>query len=914
MTRHSLSALPGLTGLAVLLFLCPTPSARSAETPAMPKKIVTLEGITEYRLDNGLRVLLFPDPASSKVTVNCTVFVGSRFEGYGETGMAHLLEHMVFKGTPTHPNVPKALRDRGAMFNGTTSNDRTNYFETLDGTDDNLEFAIRLEADRLVNSYVKRDDLVTEFVVVRNEFERGENNPQYILNQRMTSAAYEWHNYGKSTIGNRTDIERVPIDRLQAFYRKYYQPDNAMVIVAGKFNEEKALAYIAKYFGTLKKPTRELEQTYTEEPPQDGEHDVVLRRVGAVGAAGAVYHVPAGPHEDFPPLQVLSMVLDSEPSGALYKALVPTRKATQVQTFASGGHDPGLFQAMVEVEKGASPEEVRDLMLDVLENKAKDTITDEEVERAKRKLAKDTEMQYTDSNRVGVALSNWAAMGDWRLFFLQRDRVAKVTTADVKRVAERYLRRNNRTSGVYIPTQAQDVTDVPPTPDVDKLVSELKSGKTIAAGEAFDPTVANIVERLKLKELGGVKVGLLPRKTRGETVSATLTLHFGNAESLKGNTSATQFLGELLMRGTKKHNYQQLQDAIDHLKARLRVSATVGSLSVSIECKKENFADVLDLVAEILREPSFPADEFDVLKRQTRDGLERTRTEPLPLAQRMLQRKLSPYPKDDVRYVPTVEESVERLDAVTLDQVRKLYTTQVGAGRGEFVVVGDFDEAVAMKGLQTVTKDWKAEVPFRRIDRPAIVGVKGESILIETPDKKSAFYFAGFMLPLNDLDLDYPALELADFIFGGGSLSSRLGDRVRQKEGSYQVGSQFQASSLDKSARFTIVASFNPTLLAKIDTAMAEELSRMVKDGATEKEVKEAKAAYLGQLKQRRSTDGQLASLIEDELFAGRSFGYYGDVEKKIEALTADDVNQAFRKHIDPTKLVIIRAGDFKAK
>src|SRR6476659_24747 len=226
-----------------------------------PVKVASIEGVTEYRLANGARVLLFPEQSRPTVTVNMTVLVGSRHEGYGEAGMAHLLEHLVFKGTPTFRDVPKALRDHGASFNGTTNVDRTNYFETLPATDENLAFGIRLEADRLVNSFVKREDLVSEMTVVRNEFERGENSPQGVLSQRIYAAAFEWHNYGKSTIGNFSDIERVPIENLQAFYKKYYQPDNVVLIVAGKFDEAKALALITKHFGPIPRPTRKLDAT-----------------------------------------------------------------------------------------------------------------------------------------------------------------------------------------------------------------------------------------------------------------------------------------------------------------------------------------------------------------------------------------------------------------------------------------------------------------------------------------------------------------------------------------------------------------------------------------------------------------------------------------------------------------------------
>ena len=283
-----------------------------AESPP-PSKVASVEGITEYRLANGLQVLLFPDPSRPKVTVNLTVFVGSRHEGYGETGMAHLLEHMVFKGTPDHPDIPAAMKERGAQFNGTTTPDRTNYFETLSASDENLEFAIKLEADRMVNSPIKAEDLATEFSVVRNEFEMGENSPRRVLSQRMAAVAYEWHNYGKSTVGNRTDIERVPVDSLRAFYKRFYQPDNAMLVVAGRFDERKALEYVNRYFGALPRPERKLPATYTEEPPQDGQRVVTLRRVGDVGLVGLLYHVPSGALRNSRPCRCWPASLDRNP-------------------------------------------------------------------------------------------------------------------------------------------------------------------------------------------------------------------------------------------------------------------------------------------------------------------------------------------------------------------------------------------------------------------------------------------------------------------------------------------------------------------------------------------------------------------------------------------------------------------------
>ncbi len=311
-------------------------------------KITEIEGISEYRLKNGVRVLLFPDASKEVVTVNMTVFVGSRHEGYGEAGMAHLLEHMLFKGTPTHPDIPKALKDRGAgrSMNGTTWMDRTNYYETLPATGDNLEFAIRMEADRLVNSNILGEDLASEMTVVRNEFESGENSPFRVMMQRMQSAAYEWHNYGRTTIGNRSDIERVPVVKLRKFYRKFYRPDNVMVIVAGNFEPDEALGYLENYFGSLPTPDEPMDDTYTVEPAQDGERTVVVRRVGEIQLVGAAYHIPAGSHPDYAAAKALVYILGDEPSGRLYKNIVETEIATNVYTLAYAFTEPGLFMGL----------------------------------------------------------------------------------------------------------------------------------------------------------------------------------------------------------------------------------------------------------------------------------------------------------------------------------------------------------------------------------------------------------------------------------------------------------------------------------------------------------------------------------------------------------------------------------------
>jgi zinc protease len=896
--------------------------ALAGTAPAQDKapkleQVASVEGITEYLLPNGMRVLLFPDPSKPKVTVALTVFVGSRHEGYGETGMAHLLEHMVFKGTPDHPDIPGAFKERGAEFNGTTSDDRTNYFETLTATDDNLEFAIRLEADRMVNSPIKAEDLATEFSVVRNEFERGENNPMGILMQRVASAAYDWHNYGKSTIGNRTDIERVPVENLREFYKKYYQPDNAMLVVAGKFDEEKAKEYIVKYFGALPKPDRKLPKTYTEEPPQDGERVVTLRRVGDVGVLGLAYHIPSGPHAEFPALETLSDVLTSQPSGRLYKALVETRKAASVFSFASPSHDPGLFMifARVNTKDRAELESVRDVIYAELGKIAKEGVTDEEVERAVRRYLKDFEMSSSDPNSIALELSEWAAQGDWRLYFLARDRMEQVKPEDVKRAAAAYFEPSNRTVGYFVPAEKPERTPIPANPDVAKLVEGYKGREAKSAGETFDVSPEAIEARVQRPDpIEGVKVALLPKKTRGETVNLTLTLRYGDAESLKGLTTAADFLGGLMTRGgTKKLSKQEVRDELDKNFAQLYVSGGAGQITASLETKRANLPAALEILRQVLREPLLPAEEFEVQKTGRLAQLESSRTEPTTLASNRLQRLLSSYPPEDVRYVPTPEESIERTKAATIDQVKKLYEEYLGASVGELAVVGDFEPSEVMPIFEEMLKGWKSGKPYARIERPYQEGLKPTTEVIATPDKANAMYLAGTVFPMKDDAPDYPALSIGNFILGGGSISSRIADRLRGKGGlSYSAASMFNASSLDPRASLMVMAIYNPENVAKVEAGVKEEIERILKEGVTAEELQTAKDGWLRKQEIGRTEDASLAGSLATNLFLGRTLRFDAEVEARVKGLDAAAVDAALQKYLDFAKFSVVTAGDFK--
>ena len=888
-----------------LLFLFLATAALAAEAP---KKTHSVEGITEWQLSNGLKLLTLPDPGADTVTVHIVYLVGSRHEGYVEKGMANLLEHLLFKGSKRHPNLKEEFTRRGGRWNGTTSNDRTNYFETLAATDDNLEWAIAMEADRMVNSFVSKEDLDSEMTVVRNEFEMGENNPGGVLFQRMQQLAFPWHNYGNPIIGQRADIEKVPIDRLQAFYRTWYQPDNAVLIVAGRFDEARAVALTQKHFAAIPRPARVLPVFYTDEPTQDGERRVRLERVGDTQIVSALYRLPAGSHPDFPALDVLANVLGDVPAGRLHRAIVQQGLASYSWGAAREMHDPGYMYFGASLGRDGQLAAARDKLLEVVEGVKANKVTAEELERSRISLLNSFEKVQLDTSALVRSLSEYIAMGDWRLFFLYRDRLRKVALQDVQRVAEQYLKPANRVLGEFIPTDRPERAEIPPTPDLQSALAGYKGGENLRLGEAFDPSPQNIEKRTVKRTLSnGIRAALLPKQTRGGRVVANLTLHWGDEVTLMNRETACNFAGAMLMRGTRRLSRADLKEAFEKLNATVSISGE----GANIEVRGENLIPTLKLVAEAMREPAFSPQEFDEMKRAALTGAEGQRNEPSSIAGVRLARHLQIYPQGHPHYTPTIDERVALIRAVKLDDALACYRELYGASGAEFVAVGDFEADAVARAVDELFGPWKTPHPFKRVpthhfERPGL-----EDALI-TPDKANAALRAGLNVRMRDDHPDFAALVLANHLLGGSS-TARVPARVREKEGlSYSTYTTFTSSALDEAAAFRVAAIFAPQNRARVERAIREELVRAVREGFRKEEVEAGKRSVLEARRLSRAQDRALAGRLSHYLFVNRSFAWDIDFEAKIAALTPQQVNAALRRHIDPAKLAMVVAGDLK--
>ncbi len=902
------------------------------------KQVQELGGITEYRLEtNGLTVLLLEEHSAPVATFMITYLVGSRNEVTGTTGSTHLLEHLMFKGTEkfnkeSGTSVFEQLQNVGALINATTWLDRTNYFANLPS--DQLELPIKIEADRMRGLRLREEDRQPEMTVVRNEFERGENNPYYSLDKEIIAAAFIAHPYHHPTIGWRSDIENVPIEKLRKFYNTFYWPDNATVTIIGDFNTGNALNLVKKHFGNIPSAPNSIPQVYTTEPEQRGPRRVVVKRTGQVGMVGIAHKVPKGGHNDTFPLTVLDYILATGKNSRFYRAIIDKGLAVSISNDYFPFRDPGLFIPYAYLAPGITHEQVEQAILDVYENIKTAGVSPSEVDRAINLLSAQTAFARDGSYSIADELNEAIAMGDWTFYVRYLEELKKVTPQDVQRVVKTYMIEDSSTTGHFIPLPSGETSvennSVPSSWVDQKPVQYFRHGQSLtdngmgpftrdeSGGNEIQQTVSS-PESLPIKSsrpASSYADAIVRKSIRGidlismrTSVMDVVTLHgslfAGDFFSPGDSLALADMTGHMIDKGTTKQDKFALADKLESVGASLSFSVGVHNLGISGKCLKKDLPLVIDLLAEQLRQPAFDLEELEKLKKQRIGGLKRSLESTDTLSSRSLSRLA--FPPEHPNYMPPLEDFINDIEKVTVDDLKAFYSRHYGPKSMILVAVGDLDPKTLHRAMKSAFAGWNGGVDLP-ITPKALAPTPGPETIVYMKDKPSVSVLIGMPSALKRTDPDYLPLMLGTYIFGG-NFSARLMRIVRDEEGlTYHVRAGMRGD-VYSDGLWRIYASFAPQLLDNGLLSVRRELNKWHREGVTADELRAKKDTIIGSYKVRLATTGGLAGQILSFVQRGYPVTYLDQYSLDVEAVTLKSVNANIKKYLDPDKMITVMAG-----
>jgi len=885
--------------------------------------VKTSGGIEEYKLtSNGLTVLLMEDHSAPVATFMVTYHVGSRNEAIGYTGSTHVLEHLMFKGS-TEFNKEKGtpiwtlLQDVGAQINATTWMDRTNYFELLPS--EHLERAIRIEADRMRNAFIRDEDRQSEMTVVRNEFERGENDPFSVLDKNVWATAYQAHPYHHSTIGWKEDIENVPIERLKEFYDTFYWPNNSTVTVIGDFEVAEALKMVKEHFGKHSSSPHEIPEMYTKEPKQEGPRRVVIKRSGQNAIVGIAYKTPEGSHEDTYPLQIMSGILGNGKSSRLYKSVVDKGLATSLFMWDFPFHDNGLFIAYAFLTPGTDPDEVEGIILAELDNLKQNGVTKEEVARAQAQIRANEAFSRDGSYSVAGQLNESIAMGDWTYYTTFVENIEKVTPEDVKRVANAYLDEDQSTTGVFIPEVKDQQSNAGSVGENDlgaKAVHQplnwrpengLSVGGPLAAVPASGGSGAAMADQIKTKEVvKGLTLMTMATPVK-DVVTITGSFLGGDEFSPASNGKIADITAAMLDQGTKKQDKFEISEKLESVGAELSFYSSQYHVGFDIRCLKNDVPLVIELLAEQLKEPVFNEEDLETTKKRYKGQLQRAKESTRGQAYREFMRTI--YPEGHPNYSFTVDEEIEMVENVTAADLKAFQKKNYGLGYMTVVAVGDIDEKALAKSLKKHFKGWnKSSLKLEKTDKKANPGKKVVSN-VTIQDKTSTDTYFGQAIGIDRDHEDYYPLFVGVYVLGG-NFSARLMQTVRDQQGlTYGIGSSVRGVDHGKDGYWYTWGTFGPSLLDQGKAATMEQVSKWAEEGISEEELSAKISTITGSYKVGLATTSGKAGQILTNAERGRPVEYLDKYPSLINALTLEQVNAAIKKYVDPSSLVTVTAG-----
>jgi zinc protease len=893
-----------LAGAAVLLVALAVAAglAPAADRPGVP---AFGADVRETVLPNGLTVLVKPVRTAPVVSFSVWYRAGSRNEHTGITGVSHLLEHMLFKGTRQYRvgEISRTLSLNGAAFNASTYYDWTNYYETIAA--DRLDLAMQIEADRMVNSRIDQADLDAEMTVVRSELEGGENNPGRLLWTAVTAAAFQAHPYQWPVIGWRSDVENVPRDAIYRYYKAHYGPNNAVVVIVGDVDPDEALRLVEKHFGPIP-PIPASPPVYTVEPPQRGERRVTVRRAGSLPMVMTAWHVPAARHPDGYALDVLAAVLGEGRTSRLYQALVEKGIASRADAGNPSLRDPFLFYVSATARPGVTAERLETALLEEVERLKTAPITDEELARARRRAEADFVFQLDSVTSQARALGYWAMIGDWRFLATYLDRLRALTPADIQAVAQRYFVLESRTVGQFIPSDGGAVAAAPPPRDNSARVERPKRGDREIPLPPPSTRAAPSRQVTRFALDNGISV-LVQENPANATFALRASLAAGSVAEPRALPGLAGLTAAMLTRGTDRRTSLQFATALEDVGASLSASADSLVTTVTGQAQSRDFDLVMDLLAEMLRGPAFPAEELERLKGQVQAGIAQARTNPDRVAANAFERAV--YPPGHPLRPETFDEAERVIGAMTRDDLVGFYRRQYGPEGMIVVLAGDVRPDRVREALQRRLGDWPRNPAAQPIAPPDLaLQPAPERTEIPIADRSQTAIRWGHAGGLRRSDPDFYATQVMNLILGGGALTSRLGTAIRDELGlAYSVYSYYDASLYP--GPFQVGLGTNPANAGRAVSALQAEVERIRRDGVTQREVDEAVAYLTGRFPLRLETNAGVAEILWAIEFFRLGHDYIDRYASYYRAVTVDQVNAAARAHLHPDRATLVIAG-----
>lgn len=907
--------------LAILLSGC------SALSFAQPVLVKTEQNVEEYRLDNGLRIILAPNDKENKIFMNTVYLTGSLNDRKGKGGLAHLLEHLAFKGTKNvkGDEFQRRLDQYTLMTNASTDYYSTKYTNVIRPEKTALSEVIFLEAERMDQLVLQEKYVPTEIDIVKREREIRLDQPFSVLMDQVFKSAYGNQYLGRLPIGDLNELQSINMQELNQFYRSWYAPNNAFMVISGKFDKAEVLKQIDSHFSPIQSRSVPAQVKVPALKPEQIQQREFTVQKGSDLAKFNIYL--NGPDEKIKTALAVSPTLYTlQPSGHLYQSMVESGKSTMVQSSTWLDKDFNLVFMGAIYAPNHQPKTVEQSLIQGVEQSQ--PFTEAELNRVKNLTRNQADNIKNSATALGSRLSDYAVAysGDWSQYFKDLNAIENLNVSQVNQVYKGFLKPEYRISGNILPTpedqkKAQEVTQTEapkktldqqaeteePLKDVSVYQAEVK--QYVAQSKQYLSAKDKQIQRGKLKN--GIKYALFPTNIRDDKVYATISLDFGTAQSLMNKGEILDLTAYLMLRSSESQSLQQIADKIIEVGGSATASPSSNGLNIQISAKKEKFAEFFQYVVDVLKNPAFEQSQFDLIKGQTLSSLDRPYTEPDTVSSLTMARTIEVYQPGDIRFHFEPELATRQFKAATREQVVALYQQFFKTHHAHIAVTGEFQPKSIQKMLKNSFADWKAVQPYERL-KSEYRSYPAQKIHALSEQREFGSYQALLTFPVGADHADVPALQVFRHILGDSQLSSRLAQELREKNALvYGFSAHVQFNEWADSGALALGANYTAGKSAQVSQTVHQVLNELLTRGVTEQEVEAAKASILKKRVNALEDDRRIHSMLVPQLEKDRKLIYREKRDQAIAQLTKADIDAVIKKYIKLDQLVEVMADQY---